>query len=696
MPSGRLDAHAKATGRIRYVNDVFLPELTYVAVARSTMAHARIRSIDTSAAASQPGVIGVFTAEDLQVSTYGRSVRDISVLARDKVRYVGERVAAVVAESRAAAESAAALVEIDYEELPAVFTPEEALAPGAPAVHDAPWGYPRAFIKEGQGQNRQSVVEEGSQEAVETALAKSAFVVDETYTTSAVHQGYLEPQACVADVEPSGKVRLWLTNKSPYILRSQIADCVGIEAESIEVQPIALGGDFGGKGSPEDAPLCVALARLVGRPTKMVLRYSEDLTSTDARHPARVHVRIGCDAEGHITGWTQDVLLDGGAYGGFKPAPTVSIHGALEPGGYRIPAFFSRSVVAYTNTVPKGHMRAPGAPQATFATESAMDELALKIGLEPAELRYRNLLRTGEADVNGREWIEFRGEETLAAALGALRIRQDAPAGWRTGIGMSVYSRTTPTATSSSMRLSELPDGRLSCEIGVIETGTGSHTVARELLAKGLAMPAEDIDVIQVSTGELPTDPGAGGSRVTSSLSMVADQAIKAWRSRLDDEPVLVVVDEKGGPPVGSYGVQVAQVAVDPETGQVKVLEILSTVDVAEIINEKAHQMQIDGGAAMGFGYACLEDLDESEGQVWSANLGDFKLPSARDVPEFKTVLVRGGRGVGTANVKNIGETTTPPTAAAIANAVADAVGARVRHLPIRAERVLALIESPS
>ncbi|MCL2393403.1 MAG: xanthine dehydrogenase family protein molybdopterin-binding subunit [Acidimicrobiaceae bacterium] len=679
---------------MRYVNDVSLPGMTYVAVARSSVPHARIRSIDTSVAASQPGVIGVFTAKDLQVSTYGRSVRDVSVLADDKVRYVGERVAAVVAESRVAAEAAAELVEVTYDELPAVFTAEEAIAPGAPTVHDAPWAYPRAFITEEQGQNRQSVVEEGSLEAVEEALQKSAFVVDETYTTSAIHQGYLEPQACVADVEPSGKVRLWLTNKSPYILRSQIADCLGIEADSIEVQPIALGGDFGGKGSPEEAPLCVALARLVGRPTKMVLRYTEDLLSTDARHPARIYVRIGCDTDGNITAWSQDALLDGGAYGGFKPAPTVSIHGALEPGGYRIPAFYSRSVIAYTNTVPKGHMRAPGAPQATFATESAMDELALKVGLEPADLRYRNLLRTGEADVNGREWIEFRGQETLDAALAALRIREDAPAGWASGVGISVYSRTTPTSTSSSMRLVPMPDGRLSCEIGVIETGTGSHTVARELLAKGLAMLPEDIDVVQVSTDELPTDPGAGGSRVTASLAMVADQAIKAWRARLEDEPVLVVVDEKGGPPVGSYGVQIAQVAVDPETGQVKVLEILSTVDVAEIINEKSHQMQIDGGAAMGFGYACLEDLDESDGQVWSANLGDFKLPSSRDVPDFKTVLVRGGRGVGTANVKNIGETTTPPTAAAIANAVADAVGARIRDLPIRAERVLALIEA--
>jgi CO/xanthine dehydrogenase Mo-binding subunit len=178
---------------------------------------------------------------------------------------------------------------------------------------------------------------------------------------------------------------------------------------------------------------------------------------------------------------------------------------------------------------------------------------------------------------------------------------------------------------------------------------------------------------------------------------MAVDQAVKAWRERLDHGPVSVVVNEAGGPPIGSYSVQMAQVAVDPETGETKVLEILSAIDVAEIINAKAHQMQVDGGSTQGFGFACLEDLDESDGQVWAANLGEFKIPSARDVPAYRTILVPGGRGVGTANVKNIGESTNPPTAAAIANAIANATGVRVRDLPLRAERVYrALKESTS
>jgi len=691
--AGRTDARQKATGATLYVADVELPNMAYAAVARSSMAHGLIRSIDTSAAAAEPGVVGIFTAEDVTESPYGRGVRDISVLARQKVRYVGERVVAVVAETRAAAERAASLVVIDYEELPAAVTPEAALLEGAPLVHDAPWTFPRAYVKQEDGTNLQSVVKVGERAPVEAALAGSAHVVDATYRTRSVHQGYIEPQACIANYDSEGRLHIWLTSKSPYRLRNQIADCLGIDEGQIEIEPIALGGDFGGKGSPMDAPLCAELARLTGRPVKLVLRYSEDLVATECRHPTVFRVRVGCDAEGRLTALYHEVLIDGGAYAGYKPSELASIHGVVEAGGYRIPAFYAEARTTYTHTVPKGHMRAPGAPQANFAAESALDELAAVAGIDPVELRRRNLLRTGEKDANGHSWVEFRGEETLEAALEAVR-QPVAPPGWLVGRGLSIYNRGTATGTQTSLCLVPVDGGRLRVEVPVVETGTGSHTVYRELLSKELDFPPEDIEVVQVSTDDLSPDPGAGGSRVTASISLAVDVAVKAWRSRLGDEPVYVVVDERAGPPVGSYGVQVAEVAVDPETGQLKVLEILSTIDVAEIVNPKAHQMQIDGGAAMGFGYACLEDLDEQGGQVWAANLGEFKLPSARDVPAFRTVLVPGGRGVGTANVKNIGETTTPPVAAAIANAVAAATGCRIRELPITAERIYAAMRA--
>ena len=269
--------------------------MAHVAIVRSLVPHARLAAIDAKQAAAADGVLGVFTAADLKAETYGRSVRDVPVLAREKVRFAGERVAAVVAESRAAAEAAAALVDITYDDLPAVLSPGAALLPGAPAVHEAPWDYPRAAVTAADGTNVQSRVRHGSPDEAEAALRSAAHVIDQTYTTASGHQGYLEPQACVAAVR-DGVVRIWATNKSPYRLRSQLAECLGLDPLSIQIEPVPLGGNFGGKGSPMDIPLCVELARLTGRPVKLVLRYADDLTATNPRHPSRIRVRAGCDS----------------------------------------------------------------------------------------------------------------------------------------------------------------------------------------------------------------------------------------------------------------------------------------------------------------------------------------------------------------------------------------------------------------
>lgn len=690
----RLDARAKATGAASYVADVVLADMAYASVVRAGIPHARILAVRTAEALSVPGVLGVFVARDLAAGTYGRQVRDVPVLAGDKVRFAGERVAAVVAETKAAADEAASAVEVDLEPLAAVYTPEEAWREGAPSVHDAPWDYPGAAVGPEDGINVQSKAADGSLEAAEAALANAAYTVDRTYLTPPVHQGYLEPQACVALMDDE-RLRVWLTNKSPYRLRLQLAACLGLDPEAVCVEPAFLGGDFGGKGSPGDAPLCAELSRLTGRPVALTLRYSEDLTATDVRHPARMRVRMGADRAGRLVGLVTEGVLDGGAYAGFKPAANANIHGMLHSASaYRIPVFYAESTVAYTNNAPRGHMRSPGAPQAVFALESAIDELALEAGLDPVELRRRNLLSTGEADPYGARWVEARGHETLSSALAGAG-RPEAPPGWRVGRGVGIYVRQTPLPGATSLRLSVAPDGGVRVELPIPETGTGSHTVVRERLAEELGLSPDQVEVVQVPTEELPIDPGVGGSRVTAAMSAAAAQAALAWKERGGAEAVTVEVTPSREEPVASYVVQVAQVAVDPDTGQLEVLELLSAVDVAEIVNEKAHQMQIDGGAVMGYGYACLEDLDESEGQAWAANLGEFKLPSARDLPALRTVLVRGGKGVASANVKAIGELPNVPTSAAIANAVAAAVGVRVRRLPITAERIYEAMRAP-
>jgi CO/xanthine dehydrogenase Mo-binding subunit len=692
----RDDALAKASGATRYVADITLPGMLHVALVRSLVPHARIVSIDTARAKAADGVVGVFTADDVNPASYGRAVRDVPILARGKVRFTGERVAAVAAQSRRGAEAAAVLVDVTYDELPAVLSADDAISPGAPAVHDEPWGYPGAAISRSDGDNLQSRVRHGSEEAAQAAVEASDHIIDQTYTTASGHQGYLEPHACVAASE-QGRIRVWATNKSPYRLRSQLAECLGLDPASIDIQPGPLGGDFGGKGSPMDIPLCVELARLTGRPVKLVLRYGEELTATNPRHPTRIRIRAGCDRSGRLNGVIVRALVDGGAYAGFKPLPDASLHGIADCTlAYDVPALFIESVIAYTNTVPRGHMRSPGSPQAAFALESALDELAAQAGVAPAELRRRNLVRPGSPSVTGAIWAQARGEPTLDAALAQAALSQaqvspaQAPAGWLSGAGLAVYAREAPWLGPSSVRLVPLPGGRVRAEVPIPETGTGSHTVVRNRLAAELAIPPGDVEVVHVATADLPQDPGVGASRVTIGMTDTLSRAARAWRDRADNEPVVVQQDQGGGAttPVSSYCAQVAQVAVDPATGQVRVLEILSAVDVGEIIHPPGHQMQIDGGAIMGYGFACLEDLAEDEGQVTAANLGEFRLPSHGDAPALRTVLVTGGQGVTPANVKPVGELTNVPVAAAIANAVAAGTGCRIRDLPVTAEKV--------
>ncbi len=703
-PRGRDDAWAKASGAARYVGDVSVPGMLHVALVRSLVPHARIAIIDTKLAKAMladagDGVFGVFTAADVNPALYGRSVRDIPILARDKVRFTGERIAAVVAESRQAAEAAAALVDVTYDELPAVLSAQEAIAPDAPAVHAEPWSYPRAAVRPSDGPNLQSRVAHGAQEAVATALAASSHVVDRTYSTPSGHQGYLEPQACVAAFD-GDRLRIWATNKSPYRLRSQLAECLDLDPASIEIQPGPLGGDFGGKGSPMDIPLCAELARLTGRPVKLVLRYTEELTATNPRHPSRIRIRAGCDEDGRLTAVEVLALFNGGAYAGFKPLASVSLHGIEECTlAYHVPALYLETVIAYTNTVPRGHMRSPGAPQAAFALESALDELAGLAGLDPVAFRRGNLVRPGAPSATGKVWAQARGVATLDAAVEQARlsraeVQAKAPPGWRCGTGVAVYARESPGLAATSIRLIPLPARRIRAEVPIPETGTGSHTVIRNLLAAGLNVSDADVEVAHVGTMDLPGDPGVGGSRVTIGMSEALDRAVRAWRDRRDPtEPVEIrsgpgAPTDPAPPTVSSYCAQVAQVAVDPATGQVKVLQIGSAVDVGRIVHPAGHQMQIDGGTVMGYGFACLEDLAEYDGQVTAANLGEFRLPVLADIPPLATVLVEGGQGVTTANVKPVGELTNVPVAAAIANAVADATGCRIRDLPVTAEKV--------
>ncbi len=683
----RVDARAKASGETLYSADFDAEGALHAVVVRSPVPRANIVTLSVSEALGVAGVVSVVTAADLTAELCGRRVRDMPLLAADTVRFSGEGVAVVLAETRSSAEEAAALVEVDFAELPPVLDPVESLSASSPPVHTAAWAYDGAVVSADDPANLQSELVEGSTAAVEDALGRAAHVVTHTYRTPAGHQGYLEPQCWTAVPSEGGGVRLYGTTKSPYRLREQLARTLGLPDEAVEVEPAPLGGDFGGKGGVVDPTLCAALALRAGRPVRLALRSGEDLAFTDARHPAVIEVRVGCDQEGHLVALSVDAVFDGGAYAAAKPIPSVNLHGVAECAlGYRLEAYAIRSRIAYTNTVPKGHMRAPGAPQAVFAVESALDELAGVAGVAPAQLRRRSILRNGDRDAYGHVWNEARGAETLDAALDVV-WSVPVPAGWCSGVGLAVYARPTAPAATTSVRLALSGDGDLDLQVPVPETGTGSHTMAREELASTLGVSPDRIRVRQVSTAELPYDPGVGASRVTVGLTAAIRALATAWNEREGDGPVTVATDPGSDPAALSFCAQVAHVAVDCDTGQLRVLELVTAVDVAAILRPRSHQMQIDGGVVMGLGFACLEDILEEEGQVWASNLGEFRLPTAEDTPVLRTVLIEGGAGVGPSNVKAIGELSNVPVAAAVANAVAAATGCRIRQLPITAER---------
>ena len=384
-PVKRGEGPDKVSGQTLYTADFNLPGLLWGKVLRSPLPHARIVSIDTSRAKAVPGVHTVITGQDIPDRLVGRLLRDCPVLARDRVRFVGEKVAAVAAEDADAAEEALLLIDVEYEELPAVFEPSAAMEPSAPVLHPDMPSYiglpqPAASISNVFAHN-QWVKGDVSQ-----GFRESDQVYEHTFSAQLMHQGYIEPHACMARVDDAGHVELWVNNKAPFNLRSQLSAVWDIPEDRITLQPTSIGGDFGGKGSFMDAPLCYYLALHSGSPVKMVMDYLQELMAGNPRHPAVITVKTGVKNDGTLWAREAQVVFNSGAYGAFKPR--VYLGGADHLGGaYRVPHVSIDSYMVYTNNVPCGHMRAPAKPQVHFAVESHMDMIAEGLGLDPLEFR---------------------------------------------------------------------------------------------------------------------------------------------------------------------------------------------------------------------------------------------------------------------------------------------------------------------
>ena len=722
----RLDAQEKVTGAAIYTADIDLPETLWGAALRSPLPHARIVNIDVSKAVAVPGVHAVLTGEDVRGIRYGRRLYDVPILAEDKVRFIGERVAAVAAVDRDAAEEALLLIDVEYAELPAVFEPLEALDPSAPILHPdvnsyvglpAPLDSPsNAFVSETWGRGD-----------VELGFSQADLIVENTFTVPRQHQAYLETHTCLVWLDDQERVQIWASCKVPYAIKQQLSAALGLPEERIRLNPVNIGGDFGGKGSPMNIPLTYFLAVRTRRPVKMVMEWVEEFIAGNPRHAALIQMKTGVKRDGTLVAHQSRVLFNSGAYGGFKPAPGVNLGGASKAAGpYKIPHVKLEGVQVYTNTVPGGFMRAPGEPQAVFAAESQMDLVARELGMDPLEFRRKNLIQEGDENPIGTVYTNVKAIETLEAAVAASDY--NAPKGPNIGRGIAMGERPVAGGEShAEVTLSE--DGSVTVHTSIFEPGTGTYTLLRQIVSEELGIPAEDIRVEVWDTDAVPFDTGVGGSRVTRVAGLAAYQAateaskellsvaadLLGWpeeqiqiqganltrKDTSETRPWAELLAQLGRPvvarghvldpdrsPTSSFTAQVAEVSVDPETGEVTLLRFTTAHDVGKVLNPVDHQGQIDGAVIQGIGYALTEDLNVEEGRVTGPNFGEYKILNIRDIPQLQTVLLETEIGPGPYNSRGIGENPCGPVAPAIANAVADAVGARVKDLPIYAEKV--------
>ncbi len=729
----RAEGEDKVTGRQRYAADVLLPGTLWGKALRSPLPYARIVRIDTAAARALPGVHAVLTADDLPDRLIGRNMYDITVLARGQVRYVGEKVAVVAADGPDTAEEALALIDVEYEELPAVFDPFAAMQPDAPLLHPDFRSYRNAMPEAFEMHNVQSYATWG-QGDLERGFAEADLVFEDEFRVPMQHQGHIEPHGCLVQVDADGQVRIWHTGKQPFQTRDWLAEAVGLPPERITVYPVAIGGDFGGKGFLTDEPTAYYLARATGRPVKMLMSYAEELTAGVPRHAAVIRIKTGVNRDGRLVARHVQLYFNGGAYGGYKP--NLNLGGArYSCGSYRVPHTRIDSYCVYTNQIPCGHMRSPGEAQAIFAVESHTDMLARRLGMDPLAFRLLNVVEAGDVSSIGEHWTNPRAREVIERAAAALGW--DRPKPPNVGRGLATCNHDIGQGKAGSIVAVD-ETGGVTIITGVPDVGTGAHTMLRQVVAEELSIAPDDVVVQVGDTDTAIWDSGSGGQRVThvhgtatqgaarklrealcelapdlmrwpaSGVRLergefVADgagrsvpfrelaaRAARASGGRVSAQEAIALKYESGE---RTFTAQAVELAVDPETGQVELRRAVSVQDAGRLLNPQLAEGQVQGATVMGMGYAVMEGLAIEDGRVTSANFGEYKLPSMPDVPPLEVLFVDSQEGPCPFGSKAVAEAAISPISAAIANAVDDAVGVRVADLPVSAEKVYRLLQ---
>lgn len=741
----RSDVLEKVTGEGRYTGDIAPTGMLFGKIKRCDIAHAKIKRIDVSKALAYPGVKAVLTHENVpRVLHYGSphprsaSCTLDQYILDNKIRFWGEGVAAIAATTEEIADEALDLIEVDYEELPAVFDTDDAQKPGAPLIHDV-----------GPGGNLvldPVKVERGD---VEKGFADADFVIEGEFSGGRPNPAYMEPNVCIADWDGSNKLTFWTSTQTSFMVRGALAEVLGLPLNKVRVLVDHMGGGFGAKQDLfQHEFLCALLAKQTRRPVKMEFTRQETFISGRSRHPCKIWLKQGFKNDGTLVAREMKVVYDSGAYGSHGPGVTI-VGATAATSLYRCENVRLEGHCYYTNTPINGAFRGYGVVQTYFPIDIQLDEAAEKLGMDPAEIKLKNAVRDGDIAPSGHAIVGHGLEACIERGIdefewkklktGGERTDPDNPAirkGWGMGCemhGSSAYPGIKEQG-NATVKLNE--DGSVTLLTGAAGLGTGAHTALAQIVAEALGVPFESVSVVHGDTDVVPWDIGAFASHTTYLVGSAAKIAAEKVRADvldraaeklqisadavdLDDGVIFVISDpsrnltigEAMGPSLGvpaanivgigtyeptksySFAAHFVEVAVDTQTGLVDVNRVVPVHDVGRVIHPIAAEGQIEGGIQQGIGHTLTEDyiIDKTNGRSLNAGLVDYKMPLSMDMPDIKTIILEAAPDPGGPwGAKGVGEDPIIAIGPAIANAIHDAIGVRFRHYPITPEDILA------
>ncbi len=742
-----LDIKEKVTGATQYAADIKMPGMLHGKILRSPHPHAEIMRVDTSRAEKLlGGKKYVATAEDAPQALIGGAVQDMPFFASEKVRFIGEPVAVVAAPTAELAEEAIESIRVEYKKLPGLFDAIEAMDPEAILIHEHCGEYSGSSIVVKSGNVcSQTSIRRGD---VEKGFREADHIFEDVFHTQSIIQGQIEPHAAIARVHSTGRIEVWTPTTLAFYLRGQLSEIFGLPLNHISVYPTTIGGSFGSKEAVRIEPYCILLSKKSGHPVKIVTSREEEFTSFNPRHSTTIEIKTGVKKDGTITARKVKLVYDTGAFS--DAGPMVAGEGAKQAvGPYKVPNVEVDSYCVYTNKMSAHCCRAHGAPQPTFAFESQMDIIARKLGMDPVELRLKNAVEEGYTGPCGDRYLGVGIEEVLLKAAEGIELK--ARSGPNRGKGIAVgnwYSGVG--ASGATMKLNV--DGTVSLSIGAPDA-TGTDIMALQVAAEELGLPLDRMLMAPKDTDHSPFDLMSSGSRIThcigqavrnaagdlkAKLLEMAAQQLDTYPKHLEMEEGVIRVKHAPeqqismkrlalsshflahGPIMGTgtyfgklgsfdqnalkgfvfdmgedraFVAQATEVEVDTGTGMVKLVKLVSANDVGLLINPTNAENQVLGGVHQGIGFALSEHIKEKGGEVLNPHFRDYGMLTAADMPEVECCFVENRNGPGPYGAKGLGEQPNVPTAAAIANAVYDAIGVRIKSLPITPEKILSALK---